>query len=387
MMRVDRLVGRRIVRVMRAVIVAPIVAAVTLASCTNATTPNPTPSSSPSLLLPSPNPAASGALASDPVVQVVKAVAPAVVNITSTSVTQDALGGSQQGRDVGTGFVIRSDGVIVTNFHVVEGSLSIKVTLPPPDGRSFDARVIGGDSAHDLAVLKVNGRGLPTVPLGDSSKVLLGEPVIALGYALALPGGPTVTSGIISAVGRTVQAQDPNGGPNGQPVTRTYQDALQTDAAINPGNSGGPLVDLAGNVVGINTAGNTQAENVGFAISIDAAKQTIDAAIARPGAPVAFLGVVTSPVDPGLAAAEGLPVSRGAQVLFVAPGGPAEGAGIKQNDIIVAFGGKQVTGPDDLGQDVFRSKPGDRVPVEVVRPNGDRVTVTVTLGVRPLPTG
>src|SRR5207253_609455 len=151
------------------------------------------------------------------------------------------------------------------NFHVVGGALNIKVTMPPPDGRSFAGRVIGGDSDHDLAVLKVEARGLPTVPMGDSSNVLLGERVIALGYALALPGGPTVTSGIVSALARTVRAQDPNG-PNGQPVVRTYQDALQTDAAINPGNSGGPLVDLVGNVVGINTAGSEQAENVGFAI-------------------------------------------------------------------------------------------------------------------------
>src|SRR5439155_15985804 len=129
----------------------------------------------------------------------------------------------------------------------------------------------------------------PTVALGDSSQVLLGESVIALGYALALPGGPTVTSGIISSLARTVQASDPNA-PNG---SRTYQDALQTDAAINPGNSGGPLVDLAGNVIGINTAGNAQAENIGFSIAIDAVKPIIEQALLHPKQAAAYIGVST----------------------------------------------------------------------------------------------
>jgi len=189
---------------------------------------------------------------SDPVVETVQGVRPSVVNVTTRTVSQDVLfGGSTAGTAVGTGFIIRSDGIVVTNFHVIEGALSIKVTLPPPGGRTFQAHWIGGDSDHDLAVLKLDGaRGLPTVPLGDSDLLRLGERVVALGYALALPGGPTVTSGIISALQRTVKASDPNA-PGG---ARTYQDVLQTDAAINPGNSGGPLFDLSGILVGNNTA-------------------------------------------------------------------------------------------------------------------------------------
>src|SRR5947207_3104155 len=125
---------------------------------------------------------------------------------------------------------VRTNVIIVTNFHVVEGAVSVTVTLPAPDNRSFPARVIGSDSEHDLAILKVDATGLPTVTLGHSSSLELGERVIALGYALALPGGPTVTSGIVSSLDRTIQVQDPSAS-----ITRTYQDALQTDAAINPG--------------------------------------------------------------------------------------------------------------------------------------------------------
>ncbi len=329
--------------------------------------------------LPSPSPVLPATVQSDPIVAVVKRVAPAVVNVTSSTLTQDALGGVQPGKGVGTGSIIRSDGVIVTNFHVVEGALNLKVTLPPPDGHSFQARVIGGDSDHDLAVLKIGATNLPTVPLGNSSKLALGERVVALGYALALPGGPTVTSGIISGLARTVQVQDPSQG-----ITRTLEDALQTDAAINPGNSGGPLVDLGGNVIGINTAGNTGAENIGFAIAIDAARGIIEQAMAHPNVPAAYLGVSSQTVDPGFAAQFGLSVDHGAYVVALATGGPAEKAGIKTGDVIVGFHGKDVTTDDELRNAILARKPGDQVAVVIVRASGSRTTLTVTLGVRPV---
>jgi Trypsin-like peptidase domain len=159
----------------------------------------------------------------------VKRVTPSVVNITTSVVETDPFGGAQEGKGVGSGFVIRSDGIIVTNFHVVEGATNIKVTFPPPDQKSYPARVIGGYSDRDLAVLKLEARDLPVLALGDSKGLELGQRVVAIGYALALEGGPTVTSGIISSLTRTIQVNDPNG------PTRTYQDVLQTDAAINPG--------------------------------------------------------------------------------------------------------------------------------------------------------
>ena len=216
----------------------------------------------------------------DPVVAAIGEVAPAVVTITSHSAPQQSpFGITSSGTATGTGFVVRSDGVIVTNEHVIEGAQKVTVTMPDPDGRTLDATVAATDQEHDLAVLRVDATGLPTVALGDSNDLQLGQQVIALGYALGLQGGPTVTSGIVSSLDRTIDVQDPNA-PSG---TRTYADVLQTDAAINPGNSGGPLIDLAGNVVGIDSAGSSSAENIGFAIAIDAAKPLIQQALGSAG--------------------------------------------------------------------------------------------------------
>jgi len=211
----------------------------------------------------------------DPVVQAIAKVSPAVVNITSQIQQTNPFGGTSMGTGTGTGFVVRPDGVILTNDHVVEGASDIRVTLPAPDGRSFQATVLSANSTHDLAVIKIDASGLPTVSLGDSNNVELGERVIALGYALDLNGGPTVTSGIVSSLDRTIQVQDPNATAGG----RTYK-VFQTDAAINPGNSGGPLINLSGQVVGIDSAGTQQAQNIGFAIRIDAAKSILARALA-----------------------------------------------------------------------------------------------------------
>jgi S1-C subfamily serine protease len=210
----------------------------------------------------------------DTVVQVVKDVEPAVVNVTATSAVTDPFGGSSTQQATGSGFIVSSDGVIFTNDHVIEGASKVEVTLT--DGRTLEATVTDTDATHDFAVLKVDATDLPTVTLGNSSDLQLGQSVVAIGYALGLEGGPSVTSGIISSLERTVQAQDPNvaGG------VRTYENVLQTSAAINPGNSGGPLVDLEGRVVGISTAGVSSADNIGFAISIDAARSFIASAVA-----------------------------------------------------------------------------------------------------------
>jgi serine protease Do len=335
----------------------------------------------PSIPLPSPNSAYDPT--NDLLVQVVKRVAPAVVNITTNTLEQESFLGEQPGRAVGTGFIIRSDGIVVTNFHVLEQAVRIRVTLPPPDGRTFSARAIGSDSAHDLAVLKIQGSNFPTVPLGDSDELELGERVVALGYALALPGGPTVTQGIISSLARTVQAEDPNAN-NGAGVTRTYEDVLQTDAAINPGNSGGPLVDLAGNVVGINTAGAGEAENVGFSIAINAAKPLIQRVIEHPAAPTPYLGVSTTTVGPGLASQYGLPVDHGALVVQLVQAGPAQKAGIREGDVIVEFDGKSVDSSEDLGAAILTRDPGDSVSVRVIHRDGGAETFTATLGSRPV---
>jgi serine protease Do len=318
------------------------------------------------------------------IVEVVERVSPAVVNVTSNLATEESLGGTGRQAGEGTGFVVQDDGVVVTNFHVVEGGLNIRVITA--DGQRLDARVIGGDPNADLAVLKVQPESeLHTVALGNSEALRLGEPVVALGFALGLEGGPSVTSGIVSAMGRTITARDPNFS-EGQ---RTYEDLIQTDAAINPGNSGGPLVDLSGRVVGINTAGvgAAAAENIGFAIAIDRAKPVIDEAIANPEEPVAYMGVSTRDVDDVIAAQFGLPLDAGALVVDVAPGGPADRAGIAPGDVIVGIGGAEVVTSADIRELVTEREPGEEVDVQVVRPDGDASAIEITLGSRPLPIG
>jgi S1-C subfamily serine protease len=301
-----------------------------------------------------------------------------VVSVT-TNVSTDLEGGI--GRGTGTGFVVRPDGFVVTNFHVVEGALNIRVVTA--EGRRFEARVVGGDPEADLAVLQVGAQDLPVVPLGESGRLELGERVVAIGFALALQGGPSVTSGIVSALGRTIQASDPNAPGGG----RTYEDLIQTDAAINPGNSGGPLVDLAGRVVGINTAGvrAAEAENIGFAIAIDRARPVIEAAIRDPEQPVAYLGVSSQTVTAALAFQLDLPVEEGALVVGIAPGGPADRAGIEDGDIIVSIDGRAVRSSEEVGAEIIEHDPGDHVDVGVVHSNGEPETFDVPLGVRPLP--
>ncbi len=321
----------------------------------------------------------------EPVEAVVQRVLPAVVNVTTDVLQRDQFGNSQSGQGVGTGFVVRSDGIVVTNCHVVEGATKITVSSSAKDPKQYDAHVVGGDCLHDLAVLKIDATNLPTVSLGSSGDLKLGQRVVALGYALALEGGPTVTTGIVSSLDRTIQAQDPNC-TSCQNGARTYTGAIQTDAAINHGNSGGPLVNMAGQVVGINTAGDDNAQNIGFAIAIDSVKQTIADAEANPLAPTAYLGVSTQSVTADLALQFGLAVNEGAYVVGTTGDGPAATAGIKQGDVIVNVDGHAITSGDQLGQVLDGLKPGTSVPVQVVATDGSRRTIDVTLGTRPFPT-
>lgn len=325
--------------------------------------------------LASPLPSANGS-----VEKVVQRVLPAVVNVT-TDIFQ---GSGQTGQGVGTGFVVRADGIVVTNCHVVEGASKITVSSSDTQPKEYEARVIGGDCLHDLAVLKIDATGLATVALGDSAGLQLGQRVVALGYALALEGGPTVTTGIVSSLDRTITASDP-GCQTCENGARTYTGVLQTDAAINHGNSGGPLVDMQGLVVGINTAGDDNAQNIGFAIAIDSVKQIIADAESDPLAPAAYLGVSTQSVTPSLVLQLDLTVNEGAYVLGLTGDGPAASAGIREGDVIVSIDGSQIGTGEDLGSVLEGLKPGVRVPVEVVGADGQSRTVEVTLGTRPLP--
>ncbi len=319
---------------------------------------------------------------SESVVGVVQKVLPAVVNVTTDQFRQG--GGQDQG--VGTGFIVRSDGVIVTNCHVIERASKITVFTSDASPRELPARVIGADCEHDLAVLKVDAKNLPTVTLGDSGSLQLGETVVAFGYALALDGGPSVTTGIVSSLNRTIEAPDPGCGDSCENFTRTYSNVIQTDAAINPGNSGGPLVNLRGEVVGINTAGTTSAENIGFAIPIDAARSTITAAEKDPLAPTAYLGVVTQPVTPALALQFDLSVDAGLYVIDLSAGAPADEAGLRQGDVIISVADQTVSTPEELGKVLEGLDPEQKVAVGYVRGSAPSRSVEVTLGTRPLPT-
>ncbi len=343
-------------------------AAVALAGCTGSRIAS---------VLPSPPPTPTQPVSPLPQIEatrvehVVERVLPAVVNVRTDI--------GRPGRPPeGTGFIVDRDGVVVTNFHVVEGAFEIEVVTG--DGERFDARAIGGDSNADLAVLKIDTEGLSTVELGDSDGLRLGQSVVALGFALGLEGGPSVTSGIVSGLGRSIEA----GGPNVE--TRTYEDVIQTDAAINPGNSGGPLVDLQGRVVGINTAGvqAASAENIGFAIAINRARPIIDHAIEDPEGPAPLLGVSTQPVNAAVAAQFGLSVDQGVLVIELPQDGPAAEAGIEAGDVIVEVEGAPVIDNDALQERLLEHEPGERVDVGVVR-GEEALAFQVTLGVRPLP--
>lgn len=281
----------------------------------------------------------------------------------------------------GTGFIFDAAGYIITNNHVVEGAEKLTVTLPPPDNRTFDAQLVGRDPQTDLAVLKISVSNLPTVPLGRSADLKVGDWVVAIGNALALEGGPTVTAGVVSALGRDEQVPP---GANGQPGPVLY-DLVQTDAAINPGNSGGPLVNMRGEVIGVNTLGSTSAQGIGFAVSIDGAKPIIDALRTKGRVVRAYLGIGGKSVTKAVAVANGLPGNDGVYVSQVVAGSPAAAGGLQQGDIIVALDAVPVKSLKDLQQALTTTfRPGATVAVKVARAGGD-ATVPVTLGERTSP--
>jgi len=309
---------------------------------------------------------------------VVERVLPSLVNVRVSGLSQTGLGGETRGQ--GSGVVIDSDGVIVTNNHVVQDAVRVRIYFQD-DHDPVDGVVVGTRPDNDLAVIKVPTTGLTPIEIGSSDSLRLGDDVIALGFPLGL-GSPTVTKGIVSGKSRNLDVPRDAGQ---EPVN--FEGLLQTDAAINPGNSGGPLVDTAGRLVGINTAaaGAASAENVGFAIAIDAALPVIEEILAKPPERRAWLGVGIDVVDPLLADELGLdPDQTGALVTQVVRGAPAADAGLEAGDVIVAIEGDAVETPDDLTRILTDFDPGETVTVEIVDAEG-RDSVEVTLEQRPVP--
>ena len=307
--------------------------------------------------------------------QIVEAVGPSVVSIQTQALGLGAFLQAVPQQGAGSGFVLSPDGVIVTNNHVVDGATSITVTLA--DGRKLPGRVLGRDATADLAVVKVDAGGLPAVKIGSSDALVVGDAVVAIGNALALDGGPTVTQGIVSALDRTISAGDQGAGGNSE----TLRHVLQTDAAINPGNSGGPLLNAAGEVVGINTAVAGDAQNIGFALAIDKAMPIVNQLKTGQTPAQPFLGLSTVTLTPAIQRQFGLDVSKGAVVAAVTPGSGADAAGLSQGDVITKVGGTDVASADDVSQAVADHKPGDKIDITVER-GGETRTVTATIGQR-----
>jgi len=317
-----------------------------------------------------------------------KKLGPSVVNVSTTQIrraTQDGPGlgdeqmgefferffgaprprGPQRRGGQGSGFIIDSNGTILTNYHVVDGAEKIAVTLS--DGKNYDAKVLGKDQKSDIAVIKIDaGHDLPAASLGDSDRLEVGEWVMAIGNPFGLDH--TVTSGIVSAKGRNIGA-----GP--------YDNFIQTDASINPGNSGGPLINLRGEVVGINTAIFSQSGGnigIGFAIPANSVKDLLPQLRDKGKVVRGFIGTSVQKVTPEIANSLGSKQARGALIADVIKGGPAERAGLKHGDIIVEFDGKEIKDSSDLPIQVARIAPGMSVRVKVLR-DGKEMTLPLTV--------
>jgi serine protease Do len=277
-------------------------------------------------------------------------------------------GGGFRQQGMGSGVIVDAEGIILTNAHVVKDADDIKVKLG--DNRTFTAKVLGADTESDVAVIKIDAKGLPIAKLGDSGKLRVGEIVLAIGNPFGL--NQTVTSGIISATGRTnVGIID-------------YEDFIQTDAAINPGNSGGPLVNIEGDVIGVNTAIASRSGGymgIGFAIPSNSAKLIMEDLLKTGKVRRGLLGVNIQDLDPNLAKSFGRNESSGALVSQVIEGSPAEKAGVKAGDIIVKFNGEPVNGAAHLKNMVGREKPGASSTLSIYR-NKKTFDVAVTVGER-----
>lgn len=317
---------------------------------------------------------------------VVEKASQAVVKITSTTVVttqpspniwnpfnfETPTPGPQEEVSLGTGFIISTTGTILTNQHVVNGASSIQVAVVGYN-RPFKAKVIGQDYDLDLAVLQIDApKPLPVLPLAAPTPPPVGEWVVAIGNPYGL--SHTVTLGVISAEGRPITLP---GSPG-----RSYRDLLQTDAAINPGNSGGPLLNLSGQVVGINTAVSSQGQGIGFAIPVSTVRSVLGQLIAKGFVVRSWLGVTTTDLDPSLANYLGVRAASGAVITGIYKGGPAAVAGLGPGDVIVSFDGKAVASSNRLSDLTEALKPGTKGTITALR-GSQTLHVTVTLTQRP----
>ena len=309
-----------------------------------------------------------------PTTDVVQHLTPSVVHIRAIP---PANPDANAGPTVGTGIILRPDGYILTNNHLVSNAAAITVTLH--HGQSHPAQLIGGDPNPDIAVLKIEAANLQPAQPGAAANLQVGQDVIAIGHALALPGGPTVSKGVISALGRTIQSG----------LQNTFVDLIQTDAAINPGNSGGPLVNARAQVIGINTAGLTPnhpagGQGINFAINIDDALAVSTQLIEQGYVNRGFLDISPLNLTPIIAHQFGVPVNEGIIITSVTKGSQASTAGLQGGDVIVAIDGQPIRNTGDLSKFLIDNPPGRRISVRLYR-GPAQLQTTTTLSNIPAP--
>ena len=306
----------------------------------------------------------------------VEKVSPSVVSIVTKSEGNSPMYGLQEQEGAGTGIIVGKAGYIMTNKHVIDGVNNVRVVLA--DGTEYsDVKVLGSDPLNDVAFLKINGvDNLPAAEMGDSTSIRVGQKVVAIGNSLGQYQN-TVTSGIISGTGRPISAQAGNSVEN-------LTDLIQTDAAINPGNSGGPLLNLRGQVIGINTAIVEDAQGIGFSIPINATKGILKGVLAGKPVERAYVGVNFLPITADIAKRFNLPVKKGAYVYAstnqsaVIDGGPAAKAGIKDKDIITKVGSIEVGDKGGISSLIAEYAPGETIQLTILR-DGRTITANVTL--------
>lgn len=312
------------------------------------------------------------------IAEIADRVSKGVVSIVTSVTSSDFFGRSYDSSAAGTGMIVTSDGYVLTNKHVIEDANKASVILD--DGTIYeDVKIVATDPLNDVAFLKIEGvSDLPTVSLGDSKTINVGQQVIAVGNALGEYQN-TVTSGIVSGTGRSVTASDASGYN-----VETLTDMIQTDAAINSGNSGGPLVNAAGEVIGINTATSTTAENMGFAIPISSVKGMLKQLVKNGSAERTYLGVYSVDITPEIAKGYELPVSSGTYLYSsstysaIVKDTPAAKAGLQDKDIVTAVNGVKVGAAGSLANLIGEYEPGDTVQLTVYRDGGE-IAVNVTL--------
>ena len=294
------------------------------------------------------------------VLDVLEKVSKSVVNISTVKLVHHVFYQTVPVKGMGSGTIVDSKGYILTNNHVVHGAEKIAVTLW--NGEVLEGKLVGACTVHDIAVVKVDKESLTAAELGDSSELRVGQRVYAIGNPFGLAGGPTVTSGVVSAVNRTIESE-----------SEMLENLVQTDAAINPGNSGGPLVSLDGKVVAINTAIIPYAQGIGFAIPINSAKDCTGETVKNGVSMRPWLGIIGLSLTEDIARYYNLPAEQGVLVTRVVNGSPAQDSGIVDGDIILRMDGVALNSVEDLVEEIHQRKVGQKIRITVLRRGREQV--------------